>query len=42
MDIKMLDAKNYRKMYETLKEKERQIIELDLVKTPEKLKKENI
>ena len=36
----MLDEKNHRKMYDKLKEKDRQIIELDFDDTPEKLKGE--
>ena len=40
LDIKALEEKNHRQMYDRLTEKERQVIELDFGDTPDKLKKE--
>ena len=40
LDIKTLDKKNHRKMYDKLNEKDRQMIELDLGNIPKKLKGE--
>ena len=38
LDVKTIDQKNHKKIYDIFKEEERQILELDFVDTPEKLR----
>ena len=40
LDVKAIDQKNHRKIYDRLKEEDRQVIEIDFVDTPDKLKGE--
>ena len=38
LDVKTIDQKNHRKIYERLKEENRQILELDLGNKPDELR----
>ena len=38
LDVKALDQKNHRKIYDRLKKEDRQVIEIDFGDTPDKLK----
>ena len=40
LDIKAIDQKNCRKIYDRLKEEDRQVVEIDFGDTPDKLKGE--
>ena len=40
LDIKVIDQKNHRKIYDRLKEEDRQVLELDFGNNPDKLREE--
>ena len=40
LDVRALELKNHRKIYDWLEEEDRQVIELDFGNTPDKLKEE--
>ena len=40
MDVKAIDQKNHRKMYDKLRDEDRQVLELDFGENPDKLRGE--